>query len=75
MYGAPNSIEAHPGGVAQPYEVWHYREIKEFGAGRAPNRAPRIDKTDDRDQEGCRYEVCRRLSYAVVYQLQPARNE
>ena len=31
MYGPPNSIEAHPVGVAQPYEVWHYREIKEFG--------------------------------------------
>src|ERR1700733_8197273 len=31
MYGPPNSIEAHPVGVAQPYELWHYREIKEFG--------------------------------------------
>jgi GWxTD domain-containing protein len=31
MYGPPNSVEAHPVGVAQPYELWHYREIKEFG--------------------------------------------
>jgi GWxTD domain-containing protein len=31
MYGPPNSIDAYPVGVAQPYELWHYREIKEFG--------------------------------------------
>jgi GWxTD domain-containing protein len=31
MYGSPNSIEAHPVGVALPYELWHYREIEEFG--------------------------------------------
>jgi GWxTD domain-containing protein len=31
MYGPPNSIDAYPVGVPQPYELWHYREIKEFG--------------------------------------------
>ncbi len=31
MYGPPSSISAYPVGVAQPYEIWHYREIKEFG--------------------------------------------
>ena len=37
MYGAPYSIEAHVG-TAKPYELWHYREIREFApAKRDPN--------------------------------------
>ena len=30
MYGPPHSIEAHTVGTAKPYELWHYREIREF---------------------------------------------
>jgi hypothetical protein len=37
MYGAPNSIDAYVG-IAKPYELWHYREIREFApAKRDPN--------------------------------------
>jgi hypothetical protein len=44
MYGPPNSIEAHPVGAAQPYELWHYREIKEFGPSEQEQGIPN-DKT------------------------------
>jgi GWxTD domain-containing protein len=40
VYGPPNSIEAHSVGVAQPYELWHYREIKEFGQAEHEHGTP-----------------------------------
>jgi GWxTD domain-containing protein len=44
-YGPPNSIEAHPLGIAQPYEVWHYREIKEFGQAEHEQGSPAYKTT------------------------------
>jgi GWxTD domain-containing protein len=72
MYGAPNSIEAHPGGVAQPYEVWHYREIKDFGAGeRDPGTLDYKTTVVTRKDVDMKFvDACR----CGEYQLQPAQN-
>ena len=72
MYGPPNSIEAHPVGVAQPYELWHYREIKEFGpAEHVPgtlNYKTTIVTRKDVDMKFV--DVCR----CGEFQLQPVQN-
>src|ERR1700691_3600852 len=72
MYGPPSSIEAHPVGVAQPYELWHYREIKEFGpAEHVPgtlNYKTTIVTRKDVDMKFV--DICR----CGEFQLQPVRN-
>jgi GWxTD domain-containing protein len=72
MYGPPNSIEAHPVGVASPYEVWHYREIKEFGpAEHVPgtlNYKTTIVTRKDVDMKFV--DVC----HCGEFQLQPVQN-
>jgi GWxTD domain-containing protein len=72
MYGPPNSIEAHPAGVAQPYEVWHYREIKEFGPAEQVtgtlNYKTTIVTRKDVDMKFA--DLC----HCGEFQLQPVRN-
>jgi GWxTD domain-containing protein len=73
MYGPPNSIEAHSVGVAEPYEVWHYREIKEFGPAEqeqgTPNYKTTIVTRNDVDVKFV--DAC----HCGEFQLQPARNK
>ncbi len=72
MYGPPNSIEAHPVGVAQPYELWHYREIKEFGPAEQEQGTPN-DKTTivTRKNVDMKFvDAC----HCGEFQLQPVRN-
>jgi GWxTD domain-containing protein len=73
MYGPPNSIEAHSVGVAEPYEVWHYREIKEFGPAEqeqgTPNYKTAIVTRNDVDMKFV--DAC----HCGEFQLQPARNK
>ena len=72
MYGPPNSIEAHPVGATQPYELWHYREIKELGPPErehgTPNEKTTIVTRKDVDMKFI--DAC----HCGVYQLQPVPN-
>jgi GWxTD domain-containing protein len=71
-YGPPNSMEAHTVGAAQPYELWHYREIKEFGPAEREQGTP-IEKTrivTRKDVDMKFVDAC----HCGEYQLQPARN-
>ena len=72
MYGPPNSIEAHSVGVAQPYELWHYREIKEFGQAEQVQGTPNYKTTivTRKDVDMKFVDACR----CGEFQLQPARN-
>jgi GWxTD domain-containing protein len=73
MYGPPNSIEAHSVGVAQPYEVWHYREIKEFGPAEQEQGTPNYKTTlvTRKDVDMKFVDAC----HCGEFRLQPARNE
>jgi GWxTD domain-containing protein len=72
MYGPPNSIEAHPVGVAPPYELWHYQEIKEFGQAErepgTPNYKTTIVTRKDVDMKFV--DACR----CGEFHLQPVQN-
>jgi GWxTD domain-containing protein len=72
MYGPPNSIEAHPVGVAQPYELWHYREIKEFGPAEHVSGTPNYKTTivTRKDVDMKFVDVC----HCGEFQLQPVQN-
>jgi hypothetical protein len=72
MYGPPNSIEAHPVGAAQPYELWHYREIKEFGPAEHQQGIPnyKIKVVTRKDVDMKFVDACR----CGEFQLQPVRN-
>jgi GWxTD domain-containing protein len=71
-YGPPNSIEAHAVGVAQPYEVWHYREIKEFGQAEHEQGSPAYKTTvvTRKDVDMKFVDAC----HCGEFQLQPAPN-
>jgi hypothetical protein len=72
MYGPPNSIEAHPVGVAQPYELWHYREIKEFGPAEQQRGTQNYKTTivTRKDVDMKFVDAC----HCGEFQLQPVRN-
>jgi GWxTD domain-containing protein len=72
MYGAPNSIEAYPDGVPQPYEVWRYREIKEFGPAEQEQGTQNYKTTivTRKDVDMKFVDAC----HCGEFQLQPVRN-
>jgi GWxTD domain-containing protein len=72
VYGPPNSIEAHPVGVAQPYELWHYREIKEFGPAEQQRGTQNYKTTivTRKDVDMKFVDAC----HCGEFQLQPVRN-
>jgi GWxTD domain-containing protein len=71
MYGPPNSIAAFPVGVPQPYELWHYREIKDGPAEQEQGKQNYKTTIVTRKDVDMKFvDAC----HCGEFQLQPPRN-
>lgn len=72
MYGSPNSIEAHPSGEGQPFEIWHYDEIRGSAPAQQEQGTPGYKTTivTRKDVDLKFVDAC----YCGEFRLQPARD-